>query len=158
MPLPGTKVVPAEWSRHHQPTASGGMNARCVITDPARTTPGEWDDETGTYGPPTPHLVLPAHPDGGDGWPCRVQADRRVEPTEQAGQLSTMRSYLVQLDDPDLATVPDIERGYLVHVTQAENDPRLEGEQLRVADVQHGSERFTRDLIVEHNQQARPAD
>lgn len=152
MPLAGTKVIPPAWSRHHQPTATGGMNAACVITDPARATPGEWDDDTGEYGPGTPHVVLPA-PDGEPGWPCRVQALTSDQDSEQAGQDSTTRDYLVQLDDPDLSGLPDLEVGYVIEVTAATNDPHLVGLQLTVRDVQHGSERFTRDVIAAHNQQ-----
>lgn len=153
-PFPGTRVIPAAWSRHHQPTATGGMNARCIITDPARATPGAWDDTTGTYEPSTPHRVWP--PTDGldeDAWPCRVQAVQSNQDREQAGQDSTTRRYLVQLDDPLLSTVPDIETGYVVTITAATNDPHLVGLALTVEDVQHGSERFTRDLVCIHNQQ-----
>ena len=37
-------------------------------------TPGQWDETTGEYGASEPHHVLPPHPDGHQGWPCRVQA------------------------------------------------------------------------------------
>lgn len=151
-PFPSSRAVPEGWSRHHAPVASGGMNAACFITDPARSTPGGWNDDTGTYDPPTPHYVVPA-PEGADGWPCRVQALQSDQDTEQAGQTSTVRPYLVQLDDPDLATLPDLEVGYLVQIVACRNDPHLVGLALTVRDVQHGSERFTRDLIVDHNQQ-----
>lgn len=153
MPLPGTRVIHPAWSRHHQPVASGGMNAACVITDPARSTPGgPIDPVTGTYPPPTPFYVVPA-PEGADGWPCRVQAVQGEQGTQQAGQVSTDRRYLVQLHDPDLATLPDVEVGHVVTVTAATNDPHLVGLHLTVEDVQHGSERFTRDVVCTHNQQ-----
>ena len=152
MPFPGTKVIHEQWSRHHQPTATGGMNAACTVTDPDKTTPGEWDEDTGTYGPPTPFYVVPA-PEGTDGWPCRVQAVTSDQGSEQAGQDSTTRDYLVQLDDPDLSTLPDLEQGYVIEVTAAINDPHLVGLDLTIRDVQHGSERFTRDVIAVHNQQ-----
>lgn len=154
-PLPGTRVVPEGWSRHHQPVATGGMNARCHITDPDKTTPGTPDPATGTRGPGTPHHVLPTHPDGQPGWPCRVQAVQSDEDTTQTGQDSTARRYLIQLDDPNLTTVPDVEVGHTVTILAAVNDPRLVGEAMTVTDVQHGSERFTRDLIAAHNQQTR---
>lgn len=149
VPLPGTKVIPAGWSRHHQPVASGGMNAACVITDPTRTVPGEWDEATGEYGPGTPFVVL----DGDPGWPCRVQAVQSDQDSEQAGQGSTTRRYLIQLHDPDLEGLPDVEEGHVVAVTSAVNDPHLVGLHLQVVDVQHGSERFTRDVVCTHNQQ-----
>ncbi|WP_191564921.1 DUF6093 family protein [Janibacter melonis] len=156
MPLPGTRVIHPCWSRHHQPVATGGMNARCTITDPDRSTPGEWDNEAGGYGPSTPFVVLPEHPDGKDGWPCRVQAIQSDQDTEQAGQDSTLRRYLVQLDDPALTTLPDIEEGHRIEITSAVNDAHLVGEHLTIVDVQHGSERFTRDVVAEHSQQPRP--
>lgn len=149
MPLPGTRAVPAGWSRHHQPTASGGMNAACVITDPARATPGAWDEATGEYGPGAPFVVL----DGDPGWPCRVQRLLGDQDSEQAGQGSTTRRYLIQLHDPDLEGLPDVEEGHVVAVTAAVNDPHLVGLRMTVVDVQHGSERFTRDLVAVHNQQ-----
>lgn len=148
-PFPGSRVIPAGWSHHHQPVASGGMNASCVITDPTRGTPGQWDEETGEYGPGTPHVVL----DGDPGWPCRVQRLLGDQDSEQAGQDSTTRRYLAQLDDPNLATIADVEVGHVLTVTAATNDPHLVGLAMRVVDVQHGSERFTRDLVLEHNQQ-----
>lgn len=151
-PFAGTKVIHPAWSRHHQPVASGGMNAACVITDPTRGTPGEWDEDTGEYGPSTPHVVLDAPP-GEPGWPCRVQAVQSDQDNEQAGQDSTTRRYLVQLDDPNLATLPDVEVGHVITITAAVNDSHLVGLHLQVVDVQHGSERFTRDLVAVHNQQ-----
>lgn len=154
-PLPKTRAIPAGWSRYHQPTATGGMNARCTVTDPARATPGQWDETTGEYGASEPHHVLPPHPDGHQGWPCRVQAIQADEDTEQAGQASTARRYLIQLDDPGLATLPDIEHGHIVTITTATNDPHLTDVDLHVVDVQHGSERFTRDVVTVHNQQER---
>lgn len=154
MPFPGTKVIPAGWSRHHQPVASGGMNAACVITDPARTIPGAWDNTTGTYGPSTPFVVLPTDTvDKDGGWPCRVQALTGERGAEQVGQDSSTRRYLVQLHDPNLATLPDLEVGHVVTITGAINDPHLVGLDLTVEDVQHGSERFTRDVMCTHNQQ-----
>lgn len=154
-PFPSSRAVPEGWSRHHAPVASGGMNAACFITDPARSTPGGWNDDTGTYDPPTPHYVVPA-PEGADGWPCRVQALQSEQDTEQAGQASTVRPYLVQLHDPDLTTLADVEVGHVIEITAAVNDAHLIGERLTVTDVQHGSERFTRDLVASHNQQPRP--
>lgn len=148
-PFPGTRVIPVGWSRHHQPVASGGMNAACVITDPTRTVPGAWDEASGEYGPGTPHVVL----DGDPGWPCRVQRLLGDQDSEQAGQDSTTRRYLVQLDDPNLATLPDVEVGHVITITAAVNDSHLVGLHLQVVDVQHGSERFTRDLVAVHNQQ-----
>ena len=56
-------------------------------------------------------------------------------------------------DDPNLAGLPDVEVGHVLTVTAAVNDPHLVGLALRVVDVQHGSERFTRDVVLEHNQQ-----
>lgn len=146
MPLPGIRVVPAGWSRHHQPTATGGMNARCDITDPHRATPGQWDEGTGENGPGRPYYLA-------RGVACRVQAVQGEQDTEQADQTSTARRYLVQVDDPNLSTLADIEYGHVVTITAAINDPHLIGLDLHVVDVQHGSERFTRDLIAVHNQQ-----
>lgn len=146
MPFPGTRVVPEGWSRHHQPVASGGMNAACVITDPARTTPGGWNDDTGQYDSPTPFVVVAETR-------CRVQAIQSDQGTEQVGQDSTIREYLVQLDDTNLSTLPDIEVGHVVDITAVANDPHLVGQLLTIRDVQHGSERFTRDLVAVHNQQ-----
>ena len=153
MPFPNARVIPASWSRHHQPVASGGMGAACVITDPARLTPGAWDNTAGAYGPPTPFVVLPTDVADEDGWLCRVQRLLGEQDSEQAGQESTVRQYLVQLDDPNLSTLPPIEVGYVLELVSAPNDPQLVGVRMSVIDVQHGSERFTRDLIVEHNQQ-----
>ena len=144
MPFDTTVIIPDEWSRHHQPAATTAMRARVTITDPNRTTPGEWDPIENVYGPPVPHVVAA-------DLPARIQRLLSDTQDRQAGQDLTTRQYLVQLP----ADAPDIEVDHQVLVTACPDDAHLLGHALTVLDVQHGSERFTRDLVCQHNQAPR---
>lgn len=152
MPFPGTRIIPTGWSRHHAPILATAMNGSCWVHDPARTTPGAFDPTTGNITAPTLHPVAGS---ANQPIPCRIQALTSARDTDQGDQDSTARPYLVQLHDPTL-DLPDIEQGHVVIVTAAANDPHLVGLALEVDDVQHGTERFTRDLIAIHNQQPAP--
>ena len=136
-------MIPTGWSQHHAPVAAGGMNAHVVIRDPAEATQGEWDTETGTR----PYVPGPAHYDG----PARIQELNDAHEATQADQDVTTRTYLIQL----LFDAPHIEQGWQVTVTEAENDTDLiawtTDRPLVIADVQHGSERFTRDIVASAN-------
>ena len=176
-PLPGTRMIPRGWSAHHAPVVLGAMNALAVITDPARTTPGQWDEEAGAHGAPTPYVVAGGPADPRPGWragvPLRLQqldTDREVD---QAEQTIALHRYLAQFPKD----LPDIQVGYVVSFTDVINDPHLAraldtlapdtrvtgdtilavdgrpGMSMAVIDELHGSEMFTRDLILEHNQQ-----
>lgn len=155
MPFNTTRMIPKGWSAHHQGAVETSFNARVVLTDPSRTTPGVWDPATGSYGPPTPFVVAGGpddpRPDWRTGVPCRVQRQRDDRALDQADQQVTIRFYLIQLP----ADVPDVEVGYVATVTEAHNDDHLVGEELHAADVMHGSERFNRDVVWSHNQQPR---
>lgn len=152
MPFPGTRVIHKDWSRRHAAPLGTAMNGTCWVHDPARATPGVFDPATGNMTAPTLFAVA-----GTAATPlrCRIQALTSASDTDQGDQDSTARPYLVQLHDPDL-NLPDIEQGHVVIVTAAHNDPHLVGLHLAVDDVQHGTERFTRDLVAIHNQQPVP--
>ena len=139
-PLPGTKVIPTGWSRHHAPVAAGGMNAKCRIYDPALQVKG-WDSATEST---TLDRGTPVY----DG-PCRIQALNNAQSTPQADEQVNHRSYLVQL----LFDAPAIGEGWTVVPYDVINDTAgLNGQVLIVEDPQEGSERFTRDLICTHVQ------
>ncbi|WP_159622676.1 DUF6093 family protein [Ruania rhizosphaerae] len=123
------------------------MNATCVITDPARTTRGPWDEQTGSYGPPVPFQVYP-DPQATEDAPCRVQRIASGREAVQAGVQVEYRGYLITIP----ADAPAIHPDYEVHVTDAINDPNLPGEMFTVTDVLLGSERFERDLFCTHNE------
>lgn len=150
MPLASGRVIPEGWSRHHQKPATGGMNASCRVTDPARSVPGVFDPATGQRGASSPHVVI-------DAAACRVQALRGGDAAEQAAQPTARRDYLIQLDDAGLDTLTTIEAGYVVTILASVNDPHLVGRGLEVVDVQYGSERFTRDVVCRDNQQPKRA-
>ncbi|WP_163540834.1 DUF6093 family protein [Occultella kanbiaonis] len=148
MPFPATRIIPTGWSAHHQPALVTSMNAYCVISDPTRTVPGAWNNETGTRGPDTPYVVYPAPGSDEAAAPCRVQRLQSATDNMQAGQSVTERPYLVTIP----ADAPLIEQGYVVDFTAAINDPHLAGGRVYVADVMSGSERFERDLVCTQNQ------
>lgn len=142
MPFPGTRVTPDQWSEHHAPVAAGGMNATVQVRNPADATPGwDADTESATSAPGAPVY---------DG-PARIQANDQASDAQQTGQSVTERSYLVQI----LMDAPRIEQGHEITVTECANDTDLVAwtvdRPMVVTDVQHGSERFTRDLIATLN-------
>jgi len=138
-PLPGSKVIPLRWSRYHALVAVGGMNAKCRIYNPDLDESG-WDAATESGTLQRGAAVY-------DG-PCRIQAVRSEAGTVQADESVTSRQYLVQV----LFEAPDVEEKWQVVPYAVINDAHLEGIPLTVNDVQHGSERFTRDLVCTHNQ------
>lgn len=151
MPFPSTRVIPKDWSAHHQRVVEGAFNARMMITDPSKTLPGEWDPDTGTYGPPTPFIVAGGPSDARVDWragvPCRIQQNKDERAIEQADQALVIRLYLIQFP----VDIPLFEVGFVGTVTDCPNDPLFEGEQLVVSDRMHGSEAFNRDLVWIHN-------
>lgn len=139
-PLPGTKVIPTGWSRHHAPVAAGGMNAKCRIYDPALQVRG-WDPATESA---TLNRGIPVYDNL-----CRIQALNDARSTPQADEQVNHRSYLVQL----LFDAPAIGEGWAVEPYDVINDTAdLHDQVLIVEDPQEGSERFTRDLICTHVQ------
>lgn len=146
MPFDTTTVIPLGWSRHHAPTATGGMNATVTIGVPTGST----------YDPATDQTTATWSADYTG--PARVQAFMRARGGEQAGQELIGRSYLVQLDFAlEEAAVADLVPGARVKVLTATNDHRLVGQDLWVVDVQSGSERFTRDLVCTDNETDTPS-
>lgn len=134
MPLPNTKAVPAGWSTHHAPVAAGGMNGKVRIYDPATATPG-WDDATESATLDRGVAVY-------DG-PCRIQAQDDARSVVQADDPESVRGYLIQV----LFDAPDVEQGWTAVPYEVLNDPSLNGAEMVVGDVEHGTERFTRDLF-----------
>lgn len=140
MPFDNTRVIPTDWSTHHQPVAAGGMNATVTIgnTQTAPTHDAETDDTTA-------------------GWstdytgPARVQPLNDAQQADVAGQQVSGRTYLVQLDAAHVGA-DEIVPAARVLVDAAVNDAQLVGQELWVVDVQMGSERFTRDLVCSDNQ------
>lgn len=153
MPLPSTRVIPSNWSKHHQRTVEGAFNARVLVTDPSRSTPGTLDPNTGTYGPPTPFIVSGGPSDVNEGWrtgvPCRIQQNNDERVVEQADEDLVVRYYLIQFP----VDIPLFEIGYHAEVTVCDNDPQFIGAVLRATDRMHGSEAFNRDLMWVHNMQ-----
>jgi len=135
-PLPGTRVIPADWSAHHRPVANGTMTADCEIL---RTTSG-----------PVPYgeTADPAAPI----WTgtCRVQQTQRGRPYLAVDQPSEIRHYLVTLPIEGMPDLRAGEGGDIVRVT-ASSDPHLAGRLLRIVDVQHGALMWERDVLCDDN-------
>nr|WP_277628333.1 DUF6093 family protein [Arsenicicoccus dermatophilus] len=139
-------MIHSAWSRAHQAVVIGSMNATCVITDPARETPGVYDDATGTRAAATPYIVVP------DGTPCRVVRIREATQAEQAGEEITGRQYRVTV--PVYAAGSEtVAAGMVVTVTATRDEHTAEnivGTRLTVMERLRGSEEFDRVLICEH--------
>lgn len=137
MPFDTTKVIPTGWSQHHAPVAAGGMNATVQVFNPADDVPG-WDPVTESN-----TLVHGAPVYNG---PARIQQVDSPEQQTQVGQQVTEHRYLIQL----LFDAPHIEKGWPLVVSACANDTDAVAwtstRDATITDVQHGSERFTRDL------------
>lgn len=146
MPFNTTKVISPGWSRHHAPTATGGMNAAVTIGVQTGSTYDPATDQTsGTWSVDY-------------AGPARIQSLNQASANATAGQDVVGRSYLVQLDFAiEEAATADLVPGARVKVLAATNDHRLIGQDLWVLDVQSGSERFTRDLVCSDNQTDAPS-
>lgn len=140
MPLSNTRVIPAGWSAHHAPAAAGGMNA--TVTIGSRGEP-DYDEATDTTTTPWSDAYT---------GPARIQVLNDAHQQDVAGQQISGRAYLVQIDIDAGRVTP----GMRVHVTACPNDLQLVGDDLWLIDVQHGSERFTRDLVCSDNQADTP--
>lgn len=138
-PLPNTRVVHQNWSKHHQPAAEGGMTGVCSLFDP--------------HVGPAPY-PLPAGWDGlqllASGKACRVQVLNNSKSAVSAEQPVGTRQYLVALPINGLPPISAGEGGTVIKLTACK-DPGLVGRVLRVLDVQHGTEVFERDLICVDN-------
>lgn len=143
MPFDNTRVIHPDWSRHHAPTAQGGMTATVDVGVPG---PSVYDPDTDT--------TTASWASDYTG-PARVQPLNQSDTTDQAGQTITGRAYLIQL--PHAARAATLPPGRVVKVTAAPGDPRLAGQRLYVIDEQLGSEGFTRDLVCSDNQSDTPA-
>lgn len=142
MPFPNARVIPAGWSKHHQPVAAGGMNAACELYGP---------EGAGTYDPDTMSTTATRGPARWTGR-CRVQTYAgQATAGDQVGQEVTSRDYLVQLDETGAPVPGDVAEGWAVVVTACGNDVSLVGRTLPVTDVLRGSERAARDLVVTDN-------
>jgi hypothetical protein len=135
MPRPGSQVIPAGWSAHHQPVAEGTMTARCTI-DRAGDGPPVWNDDTGAYDP-IPRVVL--HADV----PCRIQQWKQPLVADVGQQELTTHHYLI----PVPVYITDVAVGQQVLVTTNPDDPSLVGRRLDITDVQRGSLAWERDLV-----------
>lgn len=132
MPLPNTRVIPDGWEAHHRPVPASASTATITITRPAGA--GTWDPDTGDVTNPDPGVVYEG--------PARVQARTGPENPDAAGQITTIREYLVSV--PDASAAP--RQGDRVTVTACA-DQLLLARTLTVLDVVRGSLTWDRPLI-----------
>lgn len=130
------QVIPDGWEQHHEPTAYGAMTGTCSITRPSALT--TFDESTGTTTADEPTVL---YTDA-----CRVQALDNEQQTGSAGQLVSVRRYLVTV----ARTLNDVQPGDQVEVT--DGDPHLAGRTLNVTDVTAGTLRWQRDLHCQLNE------
>jgi hypothetical protein len=136
---PGTGVFDPNWQFYHRPLAESQMTAVCVITRPASSAVGVYDEAAGkTVFPPATPLY---------NGPCRVQVvPQRSIGAGTVGERETVkRRYNV--------CVPASVTGLAVHdtltVTVCDGDASLVGQPLWIADVTDGTQIWQRDLVCE---------
>lgn len=139
MPLPTTKLIPDNWSHHHQPVVLGSFNASCNIL--SSVTPGAWNDDTGEYGPEQVQVAFASIP-------CRLQRIGPGVSGPQAELEADWREYLVVIPH----SVYPVATGWQVQIVSAPNDPMAAGRRFTINDVLLGSELWERDLYVTSNQ------
>ncbi len=131
---PGTRVIPADWSRSHAPVVAKTLTAECVITAPAGGAAGKIKDDL-TYDPAEAAAAYQG--------PARVQALSDSARARIFGEESHVEAaYLVVIDLDSDATIG---RGHVVRFTSI-NDDRLTAATLVVDRALIGSERWERDL------------
>lgn len=141
MPLPGSRVIPANWSEHHRPTVAGGRTATCVIT--RKGTNGTTHPD-GSWSPGAQQVIFEGT--------CRItrDADDEAHPVIGGRRITTMR-YLIEID----AAAPEIFIEDVVSVT-APNSVSLDGRSFRVQGIRITNEEWSRALgVVEFQDPAR---
>lgn len=136
-PLRGGRVIPSGWSRHHAPTARGGMTGRCRIYNP--------DNDIRGFNPAAGVGTLTRGVPVYDG-PCRIDGlPSASRTTIQADDAETAHRFLVQID----LDAPVIGAGWeVVLYAQADDALGLVDVTLTVTEDLLGTENFTRDLIA----------
>lgn len=136
MPIPGSRVIPAGWSAHHRPTATGTMTGRLEV-----------------YAPAPRSSILDAG--GGEpvavDIPCRVQQLNRASNGANVGQETHLRDYLITVPAGTPVRFRAGQGGHTLRITQADN-PDTVGDWFTVKQVMRGSLTWEIDLICEHNQ------
>lgn len=144
MPRPGYRspgrggnLFPPEWEAHHKPVADAQMTGRGrIVTEGESVFIRATNTHTRTW--------EPVWPLDGTDIPMRLQQLNRGDgETDVAEQQVTGHDYRCTLDrDIDMVQV-----GHWLEVT-ATTDGQLVGQRLKVVDVQYGTVRWQRDLIV----------
>lgn len=131
---PGSRVIPPNWGRNHQPVLETTMlDATCELRPPGSQQLWDPDLEEMVAVPKSAYYA------GG----CRIQAmTNDARQAVAADDPETVTRYLITLP----AGVDEAAIGHLLKVT-ASDDDALTGRSLTVADVILGSHRFERDLI-----------
>ena len=128
-PFPSSRVIHAEWARHHLPTAEGSFTAVCTITHGG--TEGTWDPVNGS----TPGTVNTLYTGV-----CRVRAlpQQRPAVVDAADQLTAKPPYQVAITREAAVAVPV---GASVTITAVDDngDVHIVGARLTVESVHTAS-------------------
>lgn len=136
---PGTPVIPTAWSEAPRTVVEAALTGTCEIRHPGGT-PGVFDPVTGTK-PVTP---FPAYFTG----PCTVQVLPALEQQAMSGgQQVTTVGYRVTVAYDAAAA---LKVGDLVKVTavDANGDPTLVGQVLKVQSFNRGTVAWERDIYA----------
>jgi hypothetical protein len=141
MPLAGHRPVPARWSEHHRPVASGTHTAACTLQ---RQTGDGFLDEDGVWHPPTFTALYTG--------PCRVipQAGEARIVVSGERQVS-LRSYEVAIE----WDAAEVQEDDLLTITSG-HDPHIAGLELIVTDVRLSGETWERVLVCQQNMTEEP--
>lgn len=136
---PARGIFHPRWSARHRRSVETALTSSCVIT-----RRGEGDGVSGPDGSWTPPARAPIY-----RGVCRIAAKGTVAGSAEnrvvfGERQITERDYLVQVPDD----APEIEIGDLVEITENDADPTMTGTQLRVTDIQLGSQSWLRDLVT----------
>jgi hypothetical protein len=142
MPLPNTKVIPRNWSKHHVKTVLGTMNARCTITRKGEGA-STFDPETGNMVPPVRETIY-----GPEG-KCRVQQLQRDAQVAVVGDQGIVTASVLVVIPWDVAPLVVGEEGDKVHIDWCDNDIPLESSDLFIMTQNFASERWERDLYCQ---------
>lgn len=136
---PGTEVLPAAWSTGHRPAVEAALTAACSIRHPGGTA-GGFNATTGA----STTTPFAAHYAG----PCSVEVLPALEQAAVTGdqQVTTLGYRVTVAYD----AAPALKVGDLVTITavDANGDPSLVGQVLKVQSFARGSVAWERDIYA----------
>ena len=136
--LPNTRIIPLNWSKHHQASVATSFNSRVDILKPKKDMPGR---------PPIGEDMPEYDPVLKRDVPVRLVALSSSDSLALSEQHRDMQEYLLQLPVSSLPEALVGPAGHRFVVTVSDNTPWLVGRTISIHADLSGTEAFNRDLL-----------